>query len=68
MDETEKQLAALVTDGQIFAKIDRPAGIVSFAPKVIIFVFMWRSLVCVQVQMLSSRSLNSFRFAISLNR
>lgn len=33
-DETEKQLATLVSEGQVTAKIDRPAGLVTFAPKV----------------------------------
>lgn len=33
-DESERELSALVSDGDLFAKIDRPAGIVSFTPKV----------------------------------
>lgn len=33
-DETEKQLAALVSDGALLAKIDRPTALVTFAPKV----------------------------------
>mmetsp|Transcript_52543 Transcript_52543/g.104313 ORF Transcript_52543/g.104313 Transcript_52543/m.104313 type:complete len:464 (+) Transcript_52543:63-1454(+) len=33
-DECEKQLSALVPEGALFAKVDRPAGIVVFAPKV----------------------------------
>ena len=32
--EAEKELSALVSDGDLFAKIDRPAGIVSFTPRV----------------------------------
>mmetsp|Transcript_6489 Transcript_6489/g.8394 ORF Transcript_6489/g.8394 Transcript_6489/m.8394 type:complete len:459 (+) Transcript_6489:31-1407(+) len=33
-EETEVQLSALVSEGEILAKMDRPAGIVRFAPKV----------------------------------
>jgi hypothetical protein len=33
-DECEKQLSSLVSDGALFAKVDRPAGIVVFAAKV----------------------------------
>jgi hypothetical protein len=33
-EETEVQLSALVCEGAIFAKMDRPAGIIRFAPKV----------------------------------
>jgi 26S proteasome regulatory subunit N5 len=32
--DTEVHLSALVSEGEIFAKMDRPAGIVRFAPKV----------------------------------
>lgn len=32
--EAEKHLSALVSEGQVFAKIDRPAGVVTFSPKV----------------------------------
>jgi len=33
VDEAEKHLSSLVSEGQIFAKINRPAGIVTFTPK-----------------------------------
>ena len=33
-DECEKHLATLVSEGALFAKVDRPAGLVVFAPKV----------------------------------
>ena len=33
-EDTEKELSSLVSDGALFAKIDRPAGIVNFTPKV----------------------------------
>jgi len=33
-DEAEQALAALVSEGQVVAKIDRPAGLVTFAPRV----------------------------------
>jgi len=34
VDETETQLASLVSDGALYAKIDRPDGVVTFKPKV----------------------------------